>query len=592
MYMSQEMYEHDTKSETSLARAIHIITLGAFAWEDSSSVGGTDIGSVHHHSMSPMSVQDWVCMALLRSPDEVMKDKWYQGEENTLMLLKRLSSEGLVNDQALRSGALWICNFAAKHNSTAATLLGLDVRATYMDTTHSKDDDLEKRKATAKARQKQAIEKMKAQMAKFAETVSQNDEEISYDEMSNQQASKLLHRDLNDTFEQSTLSTPTRSRMNSVAHSSIQAMNLASPCQIIFTTPPPSTPRTPGSSGSTTPKSITQYATMKQRLLSKRPQCIICGTDDMQSDQNDTTGEDKTLVFCSYVQPSTVAKGGGGAPRDSIHRHVGVFVNLCGHAVHSSCSEAYLKTVHRDDRYIDRMEVSKRKEFRCPLCQRLSNCFIPFIDVGVYWIDMKSPETMEGTETNQMSMSYNGLCSTSLHNFLSASRWLQKSTVWDGHCAFTPVKDSSSTQSFPHLNPNPSEKKYVFGKKDLIGAWNRVLKTPRLVRRNARGPIQQRLSDSGLSSPNLTTDRHFQRASDVWRRFMDTVSDSALKADMKRLGEDNIVNDYGEFRHYLWEKAFYNKINRAAGKEPVDVSIFLLLNPFYTRKCQTLIKLC
>lgn len=33
----KEMYEGGKKSETSLARAVHILTLGAFAWEEDSS---------------------------------------------------------------------------------------------------------------------------------------------------------------------------------------------------------------------------------------------------------------------------------------------------------------------------------------------------------------------------------------------------------------------------------------------------------------------------------------------------------------------------------------------------------------------------
>jgi hypothetical protein len=38
------MYESGTKSEASLARAIHILTLGSFAWQDNLASGGTDVG--------------------------------------------------------------------------------------------------------------------------------------------------------------------------------------------------------------------------------------------------------------------------------------------------------------------------------------------------------------------------------------------------------------------------------------------------------------------------------------------------------------------------------------------------------------------
>ena len=38
------MYESGAKSEASVARAVHILTLGAFTWEDNTSAGGTDTG--------------------------------------------------------------------------------------------------------------------------------------------------------------------------------------------------------------------------------------------------------------------------------------------------------------------------------------------------------------------------------------------------------------------------------------------------------------------------------------------------------------------------------------------------------------------
>jgi hypothetical protein len=47
--------------------------------------------------------------------------------------------------------------------------------------------------------------------------------------------------------------------------------------------------------------------------------------------------------------------------------------------------------------------------------------------------------------------------------------------------------------------------------------------------------------------------------------------DQVSRADLK-VGEETLFNDFGEFRHYLSEKAVYNKVNRGAGKEMVDVS--------------------
>jgi hypothetical protein len=47
--------------------------------------------------------------------------------------------------------------------------------------------------------------------------------------------------------------------------------------------------------------------------------------------------------------------------------------------------------------------------------------------------------------------------------------------------------------------------------------------------------------------------------------------DQVSRADLK-VGEETMFSDFGEFRHYLSEKAVYNKVNRGAGKEMVDVS--------------------
>ena len=575
------MYECGTKSEASLARAIHILTLGSFAWQsDSSSTGGTDIGSVFYHSELP-SAKNWVDMALLRNPAQVMKNDWYEGELNALLLLKKLASETMVNDSALRSGAAWLCDVAVKLNPTAAALLNQGLSSS--DSAKSaggQSNELEKRKAMAKARQQQAMEKMKAQMAKFAQAVDGENDASDEDEMSVQGPSTSPNREEGDYFEQPTFTepsftTPVRNRADSEANSSLHAIDLGSPGEFVLTTPPPSypsTPRTPLSSGSATPKSISCHVI--KRLLNKRPQCIICGSDStVQSNEQKSSAalESESLGFCAYVQPSVVAKGGGGSSSDDslgdqMRRHVGVFVNLCGHAVHSSCCENYLKTVHRDDRYIDRLEGGKRKEFRCPLCQRLSNCLVPFIDVGVDWIESPAHATNE-TKAAESDMLLDN--TSSVHNFLSSTAWWSsrndQSMLWDGHCSFSGA-DMKPTSGI-------STKKHVFGKKDLISAWNRVLRTPRLAQRT-RGSTPNRGSDSDLSFPNLEPERQSQRAADVWRRYLDTISDTALKTDTKRMGEGNI-SDYGEFRHYFLEKAFYNKMNRAAGKESMDVSIVL-----------------
>jgi len=51
---------------------------------------------------------------------------------------------------------------------------------------------------------------------------------------------------------------------------------------------------------------------------------------------------------------------------------------------------------------------------------------------------------------------------------------------------------------------------------------------------------------------------------------MDQVSDITYKADGKRLGDENLHRDFGEFRHYIVEKYAYNLANKHGNKEPLD----------------------
>ena len=339
--------------------------------------------------------------------------------------------------------------------------------------------------------------------------------------------------------------------------------------------------------------------------------------------------QEKPLAFCGYAQASTVTMGGDGVPSmtqpsddPSANSHVGVHISLCGHAIHKSCCDSYLKSMlHRDDT----LDGLRRKEFRCPLCQRLSNCLIPFVDVGADWLDLptskKVLELPAAFKSEEEPMSVDSMsCSdgetkfegpSTLHEFLSASKWWvsrnDRSLSWDGQCTFSEAtSDSVDAIAKPPqpdrqtLSPRQSLRKIPkFGKKELISAWNAVLKTPRLVRRRARslsmdrGPAMPILESSDASqkpSPGVNN------SSDVLRKFMDQLSDVAHRADLRRLGEDALFNgecrhtssygtghvvvanahdvraDFGEFRHYLSEKAACNKINRAAGKELVEVS--------------------
>jgi hypothetical protein len=116
-------------------------------------------------------------------------------------------------------------------------------------------------------------------------------------------------------------------------------------------------------------------------------------------------------------------------------------------------------------------------------------------------------------------------------------------------------------------------------KKDLYAAWNAMMKTPRFLRKRlktnpdtsstatlARGPDS---SGSNLSSSGSESTGEMN----VWRRFMDQVSDITYRADGKRLGDENLHNDFGMFRHYITEKYSYNLANRFAGTETTDVSL-------------------
>ena len=173
------MYGNRIKSETLLARAIHLLTLGAHAWDDDSSnntvsggsnwrnLGGGDTGSVFHYleAQSAPNAGDWVAMALLREPSDIMDCEWYCGKANTLALLKKIGHEGGNHcaflsgiDPALRSGASWLCDFAAKVNPIVAA--GLDIGSTNRERT-TKEQEHQKRKTAAKEK---AMAAMKAQV--------------------------------------------------------------------------------------------------------------------------------------------------------------------------------------------------------------------------------------------------------------------------------------------------------------------------------------------------------------------------------------------------------------------------------------------
>lgn len=592
-------YEEDDKSETAVARAVHLLTLGAYAWQDALKEdrnwrrnGGGSIGSIFFDRSDKLlapTAKDWISAALLGSPRAQQASEWYDGEENCLQLLRRLAVDGgydgcfFAQDRAVQAGAAWLCEFAARYDSEASKLVYLEEPIDCVDESEKQETELEKRKRLAKEK---AMERMKAQAAKFAFAMQ---EELGEEK----------DRAAKDTTED----TPVSPRRNSLASgTSIQSLS--------------DSERSPSVGPSDAVRKTFEESQIPMRLLKSRPQCIICSDDsnaEKRTKERDDLGHrhnrrrrnngGNALAFVGYTQASTVMKGGGGAPASGnaclftpVTRFVGAHVALCGHAIHSECWESYLATISRREE----RRVSKKDDFRCPLCQRLSNCLIPFIDVGVDWIEPapnnSSSTPMEITKTKsddrEDAMSCESMedviVNSSPQKFLDTTPWWvsrhNDSVIWDGQCAFIPksVKEGPSTdhvnQTTDSISTPRRRSARALRKKDLYAAWNAMMKTPRFVRRKFRSKSEDRssstVSQHAFNDPNSAPLPSSDSAAEtvVWRRFMDQVSDITYKADGKRLGDENLHEDFGEFRHYIVEKYSYNLANKFANKEPLDVS--------------------
>ncbi len=599
-------YEGDDKSETAVARAVHLLTLGAYAWKNASSAdknwrnnGGGSIGSIFFDrsddSAAP-TVKEWISAALLANPKLQQDSTWYDGEENCLQLLRRLAVDGgydgcfFAQDRAVQAGAAWLCEFAARYNSEASKLVYLKEPVDNADDGEKQETDLERRKRFAKQK---AMERMKAQAAKFA--FAMQEELVDKDE---KDASMHGIEAMEDTA-----MSPALSRRMSFA-SNLSSSSLGGSDDATSATAPDSV------------QGVFDEPLIPTRLLKCRPQCIIC-SDDSNAEKRTKEREDlghrhsrrrranggNALAFVGYTQASTVMKGGGGPPTNGnvctfvpVRRFVGAHVALCGHAIHSECWESYLATIsRREDR-----RISKKDEFRCPLCQRLSNCLIPFIDVGADWINPASSANItmaiDTTKLKSDDKDDDMSCESSecagplsSQKFLDSTPWWvsrhNDSVTWDGQCAFVsnkqdPVK-MEQTNLPPGISPTPRRRSVrALRKKDLYAAWNAMMKTPRFVRRKLRSKVDGRNSSHGshhsaqedLSiAPLSSTDSAAETV--VWRRFMDQVSDITYKADGRRLGDENLHKDFGEFRHYIVEKYSYSLANKYVNKEPLDVSI-------------------
>ena len=91
-------------NETLLARAVHLLTLGAYAWDEKTGKPsdnnpnfnvmpqeGCVAGSIFYNYSSTPRQNDWIEMVLLRDAKVIMDSDFYDDEENILKLLHRLS---------------------------------------------------------------------------------------------------------------------------------------------------------------------------------------------------------------------------------------------------------------------------------------------------------------------------------------------------------------------------------------------------------------------------------------------------------------------------------------------------------------------
>lgn len=376
--------------------------MGLYAWEDADSNdhewrshGGGSAGSIFWEWLekSAPTVEDWINRSLLQDPCKLLDCEWLKGDENILKLLKRLALDGrssggfVAQDACVRAGAAWICQFALSHSKQAASLLIPDQdNIVSLQGGDERETEIEKRKRIAKEK---AMAKMKAHAAKFASMM-----DVNLDKTDGKESN-------GDNVAPVEFCSPHRAgSFGSILSSSSSVVTDVESSWMVV----PSFVSLASEVGNI------DLANIPPRLLQKRPRCIICNDEEcteMRSSEMDESenqrkksrrSAENAIGLVGYLQPSTVLKGGGGppsepfSPRSPTSELVGVHIALCGHAVHFECCESYLASVsHREY-----SSVGKRDEFRCPLCQRLSNCLVPFIDVGMDWIEHST--RVDGTD--------------------------------------------------------------------------------------------------------------------------------------------------------------------------------------------------
>jgi hypothetical protein len=544
-------------SETVLGRAIHLLTLGAYAWETELSssrenwktYGGGDTGSVFHEFMQAPTQRDWVEKVLLAHPEELMDSSSYSGEKNCLQLLRVLVTDGgselfKVQDKSIRCGAAWLCEYATRISPAAASLLGnhkLTERTSGV--TDNLETNYQRRSREAKER---ALKLMQAQMAKFANALDINDSDGNSD-----------HANTSISAESEVPNSPNCLSDGNGSSGRVTPATADTKVDFMYD----GLENGPGfpdlekqfdfkidkQSHDSDIKTDKQSHDSVKRLLDERPRCIICADDGLlgKEDAQDGLGNDdenkakkKILAWCGYIQASTVAKGVGGLPSGDITldaQLVGIHISVCGHAIHQSCCEAHSKdSLRREGDIYDRYDW--RGEFKCPLCRRISNCLVPFIDVGKSWAE----NVVEKPSTEQFR---------SLHDFLSKTRWWatrnDRAVIWNGRCSFVPNNVANDRHSSGSTCA-------AFGKKDLCKAWGHVLCSP---------PTALRISNQQTYLWAQTS----AAVTAVYRKILDQVSEISYKADSKRTGEENLQHNLGEFRHYLVEKVAYNEGHKVYG---------------------------
>lgn len=542
-HSERKAYSPEALSETILGRVIHLLTLGAYAWEDITTndnwrnSGGGDLGSVFHEFQEVPVQKDWVEKVLLAKPSVIMSSDIYAFEHSALQLLHKLVTTGgsknfKVQDRSIRCGAAWLCEYAIRHNKNAAALLGDD--ATSTDSKVMLDTLEADKKRRSKEAQERAMKKFSEKMARFAESIDlSSDSDHPHVDNGIKAAlpdlpppqSPTNAEQVTGSNEESNGETPKTSETQMMFSDNVSGEAPKIPTLMKL------------SDGNET------VVEAIPRLFKERPSCIICADDGITSQNIESSTEDlaasgkpkkKILTLCGYIQPSTVARGCGGTfpaiDADNEQNLVGMHVSLCGHAIHVTCCESHLKDSGQD-RYVD----GKRADFRCPMCRGLSNCLVPFLDVGHGWA------------FNQVTTGFENARTKLLHDFLDRSKWWAARNdslfIWNGRCSFVP-REASADCVDPKIK--------FFGKKDLCRAWSTVLWTPPYE----RGVVQSN------TSTGVTV---------VWRRVLDQNADISHKADIKRIGESNV--HLGEFRHYLIEKQAYNQQKQASGTyDPLDVS--------------------